>query len=80
VVVSLHDVSVVAGVVLVHGDEQFLVFEVHRQFSHVNQLIFLGKITGNVEIIEALECHALNISEGLPFLGSFGIIWVLLEP
>ena len=45
---ALHDLAVVAGVELVHGHEEFLVFQIHTEFPHVNQLIFFGEFAGNI--------------------------------
>jgi hypothetical protein len=66
VVGALHDELVVTGVEFVHGHKEFHVFEVHCEFAHVNELIFLGEIAGEVEVVKALDEHALDVSEGFP--------------
>jgi hypothetical protein len=69
VVGTLLDCLVVAGVVFVHGDEQLHVLEVHCQFAHVDELIFLGVVAGHVEVVEPLDQHALDVSERFPDIG-----------
>ena len=64
---ALHDELVVAGVEFFHGNEEFHVLEVDCEFAHVDELIFLGEIAGEVEVVKALDEHALNVSEGFPF-------------
>ena len=73
---SLHDILVEVCVVLVHGFDQFVVFQVHSQFAHVNQLIFLGSFAGNIKIVVSLDEHALDVSERFPdvALGEGGLI------
>jgi len=66
VVGTLHDELVVAGVVFVHGDEEFHVLEVDCKFAHVDELVFLGEIAGEVEVVKALDEHTLDVSEGFP--------------
>ena len=63
---TLHDCLVVAGVVFVIGLEEFHVLEVDCEFAHVNELVFLGVVAGNVKVVESLDEHALNVSEGFP--------------
>ena len=63
---TLHDCLVVAGVVFVIGVEEFHVLEVDCEFAHVDELVFLGVVAGNVKVVESLDEHAFDVSEGFP--------------
>ena len=77
---TLHDCLVVAGVVFVHGDEQLHVLEVHCEFSHVDELIFLGVVAGHVEVVEPLDEHTLDVSERFPDIGLVQVELIVEEP
>ena len=78
--ISLHDILVEVSIEFIHGHEEFLVFQIHCEFAHVNQLILFGEVAGNIKTIESLDEYALNISEGLPILLFIRIGLFSLEP
>ena len=77
---TLHDCLVVAGVVFIHGDEEFHVLEVDCEFPHVDKLEFLGVVAGNVKVVKALNEHTFDVSEGFPDTGKVEIRLMVEEP